>query len=87
MALVEDALDDARCDGWQEGRDGKAHYCDRHPTFWASNRELGEPDPEPPYLLIHDGDTGDRDDDGKVTLILPALEDPRQASLFAGGAT
>lgn len=50
-------------------RDGKRHYCDHHQTVWASDHENGEPFPEPPYLLIHDGDTDSGDDDGKVSLI------------------
>ena len=53
------------------GLDGK-HYCHRHPAIWASDHEQGEPFPDPPYLLIHDGDTDDPiNDDGKVTHVLP----------------
>ncbi|NUO35607.1 MAG: hypothetical protein HOQ18_18390 [Dermatophilaceae bacterium] len=51
-------------------RDGKRHYCHNHPATWASDHENGEPFPAPPYLLIHDGDTGNPlDDDGRVSLI------------------
>lgn len=50
-AYVEEEMLDAN---WWEGRDGKTHYCDTHPATWASDHELGEPFPEPPYLLIHD---------------------------------
>lgn len=62
------AIDSAEDNGWR-GRDGKSHYCNNHPTTWASDHENGEPFPDPPYLLVHDGDTGDYDDDGKVSLI------------------
>lgn len=48
------------------GTDG-THYCRQHPAVWASNHEDGQPFPPPPFLLIHDGDTDDDEDDGKVT--------------------
>jgi hypothetical protein len=54
------------------GVDGK-HFCHRHPTTWASDHEPPDasPLPEPPYLLIHDGDTANPiHDDGKVSLVL-----------------
>lgn len=63
---VNDTLDDAE---WWRGRGGEAHYCNRHPVTWASDHEDGEPFPEPPYLLIHDGDTDSSLDDGLVSLI------------------
>ena len=50
-------------------RDGERHYCHQHPAFWASDYENGEPLPEPPYLLIHDGDTDDAEHDGLVSLV------------------
>lgn len=54
---------------WWMGADGAHHYCSGHPTLWASDRDdLGDT-LEPPYLLIHDGDTDNRNDDGRVTLI------------------
>lgn len=64
---AEDMLTDS---DWRIGRDGQAHYCAKHPCVWASDHEDGEPFPEPPYLLIHDGDTAEPiEDDGKVTLV------------------
>ena len=54
---------------WWRGREPETHYCDRHPATWASDHEEGEPFPEPPYLLIHDGDTDNSLDDGRVSLI------------------
>lgn len=63
------ARDDVEYAEWHFDRDGKRHYCNEHPATWASEHEDGEPFPEPPYLLIHDGDTDNSDDDGKVTLI------------------
>jgi hypothetical protein len=69
FASPEGALEDfAYADNWRRGRDGK-HFCDKHPTTWASDHENGEPFPEPPYLLIHDGDTDDPGDDGYVTCV------------------
>jgi hypothetical protein len=65
----QQALDAATDDNWRESRDGQKHYCEAHPAVWASDYENGEPFPEPPYLLIHDGDTGDTADDGKVTFV------------------
>jgi hypothetical protein len=53
-------------DGWV-GVDG-SHYCHNHLTAWASDYEDGEPFPGTPFLLIHDGDTDNSDDDGRVTL-------------------
>lgn len=63
---VNDTLDDYN---WWRGADGIAHFCNAHPATWASDHEDGEPFPKPPYLLIHDGDTNDPDNDGKVSLI------------------
>jgi len=63
---VLDIMTDAE---WRTSRDGKSHYCDLHPAIWASDYENGEPFPEPPYLLIHDGDTDDSNDDGRVTYV------------------
>ena len=63
---VNDTLDDH---GWWRDRDGERHYCGAHRCEWASDHEDGEPFPEPPYLLIHDGDTPDLADDGMVTLV------------------
>ncbi len=64
------ALESVRDASWWEGADGKneLHYCNEHPTAWASDHEDGEPYPDHPYLLIHDGDTMNPDDDGKATL-------------------
>ncbi|WP_182377860.1 hypothetical protein [Nocardioides sp. WS12] len=66
-----DALDTEMEDAdWRIGADGTSHYCDKHPVQWVGTRLDGDPEPPRPYLLIHDGDTGNFDDDGKVTLIL-----------------
>ncbi len=69
-ASASGALDSARDADWWEVRDGKheIHYCDEHPCAWASDHEDGEPFPDHPFLLIHDGDTDNSEDDGKVTL-------------------
>lgn len=81
MTMVQNALEDG--DWWigaraEEAHDfgltGGRHYCNNHPAAWASDHENGEPFPEPPYLLIHDGDTGNSEDDGKVSLILPPFD-------------
>jgi hypothetical protein len=82
--LLDSTIGDACGYGWHVGRDrpedhsfgltGPMHFCPRHPATWASDHENGEPFPEPPYLLIHDSDTDNPDDDGKVTLILPPLD-------------
>lgn len=57
---------------WRESTTGRFHYCLDHPATWAGDHEDGEPYPPPPYLLIHDGDTDDPFDDGKVTFMGPA---------------
>jgi hypothetical protein len=57
---------------WRQSADGEKHYCSKHPCQWASDLADGyDEEPERPYLLIHDGDTDDSDDDGFVTLIEP----------------
>ncbi|GAB2970197.1 hypothetical protein [Nocardioides montaniterrae] len=88
---VENAIDA----GWHQARDrgmlgllsagtvSGEHYCHRHPAAWASDAEQVA-SMTPPYLLIHDGDTEDPDDDGRVTLVLRQLEDPRQQPLAFG---
>lgn len=64
---AEEDVDNAN---WLRGaRLADVWYCENHPATWAGDHENGEPFPEPPYLLIHDGDTDDTDDDGKVSLI------------------
>lgn len=60
-------------DGWVS-LGGTLHYCHQHVTAWASDHEDGSPFPEPPYLLIHDGDTGDASHDGHVSLVSPPGE-------------
>lgn len=60
---------------WWRDRDGVRMYCPDHPGEWASDHEGGVPWPLPPYLLIHDGDTGDVSDDGTVTLVRSIEED------------
>lgn len=55
---------------WHTSTTGMSHFCYEHPAVWVS-----EPDrPQPPYLLIHDGDTDNPDDDGRVTLVRPITE-------------
>jgi len=64
---MQEVADDS---DWLISVDGKQHYCRDHKAVWASDHENGEPFPEKPYLLIHDGDTDNPlDDDGRVTLI------------------
>lgn len=53
---------------WDMTSNGEKHYCPEHPRAWASDMEDGDPEPERPYLVIHDGDTDDPDDDGFVSL-------------------
>lgn len=67
-----DAEEYATDANWRVGRAGMCHYCPEHPSEWASDHEHGEPYPEPPYLLIHDGDTDSDDDDGRVTFVTVA---------------
>jgi hypothetical protein len=59
---------ESRNPGAWESQDGVAHYCESHPSTWASDHENGEPYPDPPYLLIHDGDR-EPVYDGSVTLV------------------
>jgi hypothetical protein len=55
---------------WDMSPNGEKHYCPKHPRHWASDLSDGwDEEPERPYLLIHDGDTEDRNDDGYVTLV------------------
>ena len=54
---------------WRTSLHGLCHYCPDHPVTWASDHEGGEPFPAPPYLLIHDGDTGNCADDGTVSFV------------------
>lgn len=63
---LEEIVTDA--DG-RVSRDRTKHYCHLHLCVWASDHEDGDPFTQPPYLLIHDGDTGNPADDGFVTLI------------------
>lgn len=65
----EQAEETASDADYRTGRDGETHYCLDHPATWASDHEMGEPFPPKPFLLIHDGDTDEPDDDCKVTLI------------------
>lgn len=75
-----DAVEETMVDwDWWIGADGEHHYCDKHPTVWAADIEDVAEMPRP-FLLIHDGDTDDPDDDGKVTLV---SLDSKQAT--AGG--
>lgn len=64
------AIDSASDAGWWETTDGEKHYCgdSKHVYAWASDHENGEPYPDPPYLLIHDGDDP-KEEDGRVSLI------------------
>lgn len=69
--LPHHAMEDGADRGWVRHRvNHDLWYCDRHTVAWASDHECGEPWPDPPYLLIHDGDTGDPADDGHATPIL-----------------
>jgi hypothetical protein len=70
---TEHIVDEMVDAGWRTGADGESHYCDEHPVAWASDQEQVD-SMIPPFLLIHDGDTDSRDDDGRVTLILPETE-------------
>lgn len=54
---------------WRASRDETQHYCPKHPSEWASDHEDGEPYPDHAHLVIHDGDTGDHRDDGRVTYV------------------
>jgi hypothetical protein len=54
---------------WRVSLSGLCHYCPTHPAVVMSEHEYGEPFPEPPYLLIHDGDVGNPEDDGRATYI------------------
>lgn len=69
-AEVSQAIESAKDAGWwQDKDDPETWYCGdgMHPMWWAS--DVGDR-PDPPYLLIHDGDTDNSlDDDGKVTLL------------------
>jgi hypothetical protein len=71
---VEDMMRDS---DWLVSRDETQHYCRKHRCAWASDHEDGEPFPAEPFLLIHDGDTDDADDDGKVTRRRGARDLPR----------
>lgn len=69
-----DAVEETMTDyDWRIGADGERHYCDKHPAAWASDPEHVAEMPRP-FLLFHDGDTGNPDDDGKVSLVLPVTE-------------
>lgn len=75
LTLVNEAFEDRCADGWHLGASEDRHYCDKHPAIWAHLLlDAGDPEPERPYLLIHDGDTGNPDDDGRVTLVRPITE-------------
>jgi len=55
---------------WLTSKDGASHYCWEHPTTRASDHTGGLALPDPPYLLIHEGDTDNPVmDDGSVTLV------------------
>lgn len=68
-ADVAMAAEDVENAEWLRGLGPDECYCRNHPAVWASDHENGESFPEPPYLLIHDGDTDDVTDDGRVSLI------------------
>ncbi|MGH3504448.1 MAG: hypothetical protein ACRDQA_26650, partial [Nocardioidaceae bacterium] len=64
------AEDSARDAGWWFGVDG-THFCNHHPTTWVrdiGDAEFGVP-PGQPHLVLHDGDTGEADDDGRVSFV------------------
>ena len=62
------AVDEASDMDWWISLGGHCHYCNEHPTAWASDLDqvagmTGD------YLLIHDGDTGDPTHDGTVSFV------------------
>ncbi|MGZ4518912.1 MAG: hypothetical protein ACXVXP_00270 [Mycobacteriaceae bacterium] len=70
---VDYLLETTSDSGWWTSTTAMSHFCNEHPAIWASDLEDGAL-PSRPYLLIHDGDTDNRDDDGKVTLVRPVTE-------------
>jgi hypothetical protein len=65
----DDAVQYAVDADWRVSRHGVCHYCPDHPTVWASDRPGVEAFSPAPFLVIHDGDTGDADDDGHVSYV------------------
>lgn len=74
-ACATSAIESAEDRDWRTSRDGREHYCPKHPAEWASDHEDGEPYPDSAHLLIHDGDTGDCRDDGSVTYVPLKIHD------------
>lgn len=66
---MREVFNDADGSWWESAFGKELHYCKDHRMQWASDQDEGDPEPEKPYLLIHDGDTDDREDDGKVSLV------------------
>lgn len=59
------ARDSANDAGWWQSEGEALDYCEDHPMAWSSDDDDERPDP--PYLLIHDGDEGH--EDNAVTLV------------------